>query len=77
MNVLTFTPDGTGHGLYTEVIELSTVGGLAMERATSIEFNQSGQEWEVRTAGGDLLHTNQSRTACLAWEHEHFNQYER
>ncbi|MES2571188.1 MAG: hypothetical protein V4710_14165 [Verrucomicrobiota bacterium] len=74
MNVLIFTPDGTGHGLYTEVIELSAVGLLIVERATSIEFNDTSQQWEVRMTGGELLFTDLSRTVCQSWEHQFFNQ---
>jgi hypothetical protein len=75
MNVLVFTPDGLGHGLYTELVELRTIGPLSIERVTLIEFNQGNQEWEVRTAaGGELLFNNPSRAACLSWEHRQFNQ---
>lgn len=74
MNVLTFTPDGTGHGLYTEIIELSAIGPLSIERATAIEFNEQTQQWEVRNTSGDLLYSDESRASCLAWEHQHFNQ---
>lgn len=74
MNVLTFTADGTGHGLYTEVIELTAIGLLVIERATSVEFNDASQQWEVRTTGGELLFTDISRTVCLSWEHQFYNQ---
>lgn len=74
MNVLTFTPDGTGHGLYTEAIELSAIGPLSIERATTIEFNEQNQQWEVRSTSGDLLYSDVSRVTCLAWEHQHFNK---
>jgi hypothetical protein len=72
-HVLTFTANGEGHGLYTEAIELSAIGRLTIRRATTIEFNETSQQWEVRDAGGALLHTHPSRGACLAWEHRHFN----
>lgn len=73
-HVLTFLPNGEGHGLYTEAIELGAIGTLAIRRATSIEFDPASQQWEVRDAGGALLHTHPSREACLEWEHRHFNQ---
>ena len=72
-HVLTFTASGEGHGLYTEAIDLAAIGRLTLRRATSIEFNEAVQKWEVRDAGGALLHTHPSREACLAWEHRHFN----
>ena len=73
-HVLTFTANGEGHGLYTEAIELGSIGRLTLRRATTIEFHEAAQKWEVRDAGGALLHTHPSREACLAWEHRHFNQ---
>ena len=72
-HVLTLTANGEGHGLYTEAIELGSIGRLTIRRATTIEFHEAVQKWEVRDAGGTLLHTHPSREACLAWEHRHFN----
>ena len=73
-HVLTFTASGEGHGLYTEAIALGSIGRLTLRRATTIEFNETSQQWEVHDAGGVLLHTHPSREVCLAWEHRHFNQ---
>ena len=73
-HVLTFTESGEGRCLYTEAIELGTIGRLTMQRATSIEFDATSQQWEVRDAGGALLHNHPSREERLAWEHRHFNQ---
>ena len=73
-HVLTFAPNGEGHCLYTEAIELASIGRLALRRATAIEFDETSQQWEVRDAGGALLHVNPTREACLDWEHRHFNQ---
>ncbi len=71
---LTFMPDGTGHGLYTEIIELGSIGPLSIERATVIEFNGRTQEWEVREPGGSFLYSNPSRANCMEWEHQRFAQ---
>lgn len=71
--VLTFNADGTGHGLYTEMIDLAQVGSLTMTRASNIEFNQFTQRWEVQEPGGAILYTHESRSVCLQWEHDHFN----
>jgi hypothetical protein len=73
-HVLTFTGNGEGHCLYTEAIELAAIGRLTIRRATSIEFSETSQQWEVRDAGGALLHSHPSREICLEWEHRHFNQ---
>ncbi len=74
MTVLTFEPDGRGHCLYTEAIDLHQLGTLAVVRATTIEFNSTTQKWEVKDADGVILHSNPSRSRCLAWEHKKFNQ---
>ena len=71
--VLTFDVEGVGHCLYTEAIPLQTLGTLEMQRATSIEFNPTTQQWEVKTAEGAILHSDPSRSRCLVWEVEHFN----
>jgi hypothetical protein len=72
--VITFTTDGTGHGLYTEVIDLSRLGPLQIERATSIEFDNRAQVWRVKDKTGFPLFTSPSREACLRWEKEYFQK---
>mgnify|MGYP001583162754 CR=1 FL=1 len=71
--VLTFDVGGTGHCLHTDAIPLQTLGTLEVHRATSIEFNSATQKWEVKDAEGVILHSNPSRSCCLAWEVERFN----
>ena len=73
---ITFTPDGTGHGLYTEVIDLSCLGRLRIERATTIEFDNRGQVWRVKDRTGFSLFTSPSRETCLDWERQYFNTRE-
>jgi len=56
--------------LYTEAINLLTIGPLQITRATDLCFNQTSQQWEVHDAESDrILYSNTSRTECLAWEH--------
>jgi hypothetical protein len=74
MNALTFTSNGEIVCLYTEAIDLTTLGILTMTRATQIEFNVQTQQWEVRDTAGSVLHTDHRRSACLNWEQEYFNQ---
>jgi hypothetical protein len=71
--VLTFAPSGEGNCLYTELIDLASIGSLEITRATSIEFNNTTQHWEVRQNGA-VMFQNRSRAICLAWEHQHFNR---
>ena len=73
-SVIKFDPQGTGHCLYTEAVDLSSIGPLQIARASSIEFNQKTQHWEVRDPEGKLLYQSQSRAVCLAWEHQYFNR---
>ena len=72
--VLCFDPDGTGHCLYTESIDLAVLGTLVLTRATTIEFDQPSQQWEVRDTPGEVLFRDPSRARCLDWEYRHFNQ---
>jgi hypothetical protein len=72
--VLKFDPSGNGHGLFTEVIDLSSLGALEIVRASSIEFKNTAQQWEVKSQEGELLFSHPSRQACLAWEHQYFNR---
>lgn len=74
MNILTVAPGGVVTGLYTETIPLGELGALHVERLTTIEFEQQTQQWEVKDRDGKTLFTDPSRTCCLEWEHEHFNQ---
>lgn len=68
---ITFTADGTGHCLYTDEIDLRTIGAISIRRATEIEFNAGTQQWEVRLPGSPrVLFSAPSRVACLAWEQE-------
>lgn len=71
---LTFDPHGSVHGLYTEAIDLRSLGSLAIRRATDIEFNHATQQWEVRTLGDNrLLFTDASREVCLGWEQQNLD----
>lgn len=72
--VLTFDVEGVVRCLHTDAIPLQSLGTLEVQRATSIEFNSAVQQWEVKEADGVILHSDPSRSCCLAWEIEHFNQ---
>ncbi len=72
-------PDGKVVGLYTEEVPLQELGKLSVTRASSVEFNQARQMWEVRpdASWGDpdvCLFSDPSREACLAWESENILQ---
>ena len=73
---ITFTSDGLGHGLYTEVIDLGRIGQLSIARATTIEFDNAAQYWRVRDPDGFALFNSPSRQECLDWERQYFNSQE-
>lgn len=72
--VIHFQPDGTGAGLYTELIDLKEIGVLDVSRASNIEFNVESQHWDVTDFTGRVAFTHPSREECLRWERIHFNE---
>jgi hypothetical protein len=72
--VLTFDETGTGSCLYSEMIDLQSIGSLEIGRATTIEFNNQSQFWEVRNPLGTVLFFSRSRADCNSWEHQTFNR---
>jgi hypothetical protein len=69
-HVITFKTDGTAHCLWTEAVPLHTLGRLEIRRATSVEFNHTTQQWEVKDLKGNIRFFARSRSACLDWEHQ-------
>lgn len=65
-------PDGSAQGLYTEAIDLSSLGRLQLRRASSIEFDNQTQVWWVRLPKLGRVHCSPSRATCLRWEQQHF-----
>jgi hypothetical protein len=45
---LRIAPDGTVRGLWTDVIDWHAISRLAVQRASSVEFEDSIQKWVVR-----------------------------
>ena len=72
---LMFRPNGTVGGLYTETIDLSTLGKLRVERASHIEFDNEQQAWRV-TVEGKVLFCAPTRQKCLEWERCYFEKEE-
>ncbi len=65
-----FKPDGTAHCLWTDAISLHELGRLEITRASSIEFNNATQHWEVKDRKGRVRFIARSRSACLDWEQQ-------
>lgn len=73
---LVFTPDGIGHALYTETIDLAAIGPLSIQRATTIEFDNKKQYWLVNDLNGFTLFNSPSRQECLDWERQYLQDQE-
>jgi len=71
--ILVFKPDGTCAGLYTEMIDLSQLGLLQVNRVSNIVFENDKQVWRVKDKRGFPLFTAPTRQQCLEWEQQHFN----
>ena len=72
MSTLVIAGDGTACGLYAEDIDLSRLGALHIERATTIEFDNDAQYWRVRDQEGFPMFNSPSRKECLDWERQYF-----
>lgn len=73
---ITFTPDGRGHAIYSEAIDLGRIGALRVARATLIEFDNETQYWRVMDRTGFPMFNSPSRQACLDWERRHLESQE-
>ncbi|MBX3739950.1 MAG: hypothetical protein KF712_03085 [Akkermansiaceae bacterium] len=68
---LRFDPTGKVACLYTEAIDLRSLGAIHVKRLTDVRFDDETQQWEVAlVATGGIVHRDPSREACLAWERE-------
>ncbi len=76
-HALIFTRNGQGRGLYTESIDLESIGDLTIRRASEVEFCNASQQWTVRLPGNDrVLFRHPSRQVCLDWERQYLEQLE-
>ena len=69
--VLRIDPSAQVHCFYTEAIDLAQIGRMEVRRASTVEFNDNNQHWDVRDLSGLLLYSHPSRANCLAWEQAH------
>lgn len=70
-HTLRFATSGPISCLYTEKIDLASLGRLSVVRASEINFNRETQQWDTLDARtGQLLFSHESRHECVKWEHE-------
>jgi hypothetical protein len=74
-HIISFARDGTARCLWAETVPLLELGRLEIQRASTIEFSPTTQEWEVRLASspGVIAFSNSSRETCLNWERNTLN----
>lgn len=74
-HVITFAPDGTARCLWSEAVPLHELGRLDIKRASTVEFEPSKQQWEVRLASEPdvVAFSHPSRATCLDWERNILN----
>ena len=72
--VLSFAPDGTARVIFNEAFLLESLGSLSITRASTIEYNDRAQVWEVRFPGSaQVAFRSTSRAECLEWENNAVN----
>jgi hypothetical protein len=64
--------NGCVRALWTDAIPLRNLGPCTVERASTVDFNPTSQEWEVRVrADRPPLFCHPDRSRCLQWETDH------
>lgn len=65
---------GNLHGLYTDEIDLFSVGLVTnVRKASNVEFCESKQCWQVTSLDGEVLYEHSNRQAAIDWETENFS----
>ncbi len=73
---ITIQPDGDARCLYGETIDLAEIGHLAIQRASHVEPNDSGQ-WmaDLSPVSGPVLGPYPTRSLALAAEAEWLEEH--
>jgi len=74
-DIIKFALDGTARCLWTELVPLRELGRLHIQRASTVEFNSTTQQWEVRLSSNPdvVAFSHSSRETCLNWERRIIN----
>ena len=66
--------EGNMHGLYTDQVDLFSVGRISnVRKASNVEFNSEEQTWEVTSLDGEVLYQNTNREKAIKKEIELFS----
>lgn len=69
-HTLLIAPDGTLHGVYTDIIDLRTIGPLTVQRASVVTFDHETQGWiSTLLQDGTRLGPFQTRREAVIAEH--------
>jgi hypothetical protein len=72
VSALVISPDGTVSGLYTDAVDLHSIGrDMHAKRASTVEWSDTRQEWVVEVDGAEIA-AGTSREACIQAEVEFF-----
>lgn len=67
--VLDIDKEGNVHGLYTDEINLFSIGKITnVRKASNVEFCEENQTWQVLSLDGKVLYENRSREEAIEWE---------
>lgn len=67
--VLEIDGNGNVHGLYTDRVDLYSIGKIVnIRKASNVDFNQDKQTWEVASLDGEVLYTHPNREEAVEWE---------
>ncbi|MGA2255088.1 MAG: hypothetical protein ABSG53_10535 [Thermoguttaceae bacterium] len=64
---ITIEHDGTARTIYSETLDLESMGTVTIARASHVEPNEDGQ-WFAQMVGGPVLGPFAKRSAALAAE---------
>ena len=73
--VISFSEDGTAKCLWTDAIPLAALGAMKIKRASTIEWSDKAQKWQVKFEGSEeVVYEHDSRSECIKWEIETLNK---
>jgi hypothetical protein len=71
-----FTTAGTCECLYTEKVDLSSIGRIHVRRTTLVLYDNADGRWVVTDTFDNELFSDPSRQKCLDWERRYLEQRE-